>query len=113
MARLLWVATGDAICLQPHLCAIAHRQLNCILIVKRVNQHQQHSPQLNRLIFRIRQRVEGVFHEIQNTGRNPERLLNKTVEGLCVHVAAKMASHTLRLLLRRHYHIEVLTFSMC
>ena len=51
-----------------------------------------------------------MFHEIQNTGRNPERLLNKTVEGLCVHIAAKMASHTLRLLLRRRFGINVLTF---
>ncbi|MBD2329769.1 hypothetical protein [Alkalinema sp. FACHB-956] len=25
----------------------------------------------------VRQRIEGVFHEIQNTGRNPERLRNK------------------------------------
>lgn len=55
--------------------------------------------------------VEGVFHEIQNTGRNPERLLNKTVEGLCAHIAAKMASHTLRLLLRRCFGIDVLRFA--
>ncbi|NEQ84719.1 MAG: IS982 family transposase [Moorea sp. SIO2I5] len=92
---------------------IAQRTGNCIWTLKRVNQHQQHTPQLNRFISRIRQRIEGVFHEIQNTGRNPERLLNKTVAGLCVHIAAKMASHTLRLLLRRYYHIEVLTFSVC
>ncbi|BAB77143.1 MULTISPECIES: hypothetical protein [Nostocaceae] len=41
---------------------------------------------------------------------NPERLLNKTIEGFCVHIAAKIASHTLRLLLRRRFGINVLTF---
>ena len=90
---------------------LARRTGNRIWTVKRANQHQQHSAQLNRFISRIRQRVEGVFHEIQNTGRNPERLLNKTVAGLCAHIAAKMASHTLRLLLRRRFGIDVLTFA--
>ena len=50
--------------------------------------------------------LEGVFHEIQNTGRNPERLLNKTVGGLSTHMAAKIASHTLRLLLRDRFAID-------
>jgi hypothetical protein len=51
-----------------------------------------------------------VVHEIQNTGRNPERLLNKTVGGLATHMAAKIASHTLPLLLRGRFGIDVLTF---
>lgn len=89
---------------------VQRRTGNQIWTVRRKNQKQQHCPSLNRFISRVRQRVEGVFHEIQNTGRNPERLLNKTVEGLCVHIAAKLASHTLRLLLRRHFGIDVLTF---
>jgi hypothetical protein len=83
---------------------------NRIWTVPRKNQKQQHSPALNRFISRVRQRIEGVFHALQNTGRNPERLLNKTVEGLCVHIAAKLASHTLRLLLRKQFGIDVLTF---
>jgi len=57
-----------------------------------------------------RKSVEGVFHEIQNTGRNPERLLNKTVAGFVTHMAAKITSHTLRLLLRRQFGIDVQTF---
>ena len=89
---------------------IAQRTGNRIWTLKRENQHVQHSHTLNRFISRVRQRVEGVFHEIQNTGRNPERLLNKTVDGFCVHIAAKIASHTLRLLLRRRFGINVLTF---
>ena len=73
---------------------------NKIWTIHRDNQHHQPSTSLKRLIAKVRQRIEGVFHEIQNTGRNPERLLNKTVRGLATHIAAKIASHTLRLLLR-------------
>ena len=58
-------------------CATGNR----IWTIQRCNQHQHNSSVLKRLISRVRQRIEGVFHEIQNTGRNPERLLNKTVEG--------------------------------
>lgn len=68
------------------------------------------SSELKRLISGVRQRIEGVFHEIQNTGRNPERLLNKTIEEFATHIAAKIASHTLRILLHCQYGIDVLTF---
>jgi len=83
---------------------------NRIWTIHRSNQHHQSSPELKRLISRVRQRIEGVFHEVQNTGRNPERLLNKTIEGFATHIAAKIASHTLRTLLRYQYGIDVLTF---
>ena len=64
------------------------------------------------MISRVRQRIEGVFHEIQNTGRNSERLLNKTVVGFTTHMGAKIASHTLRILLRHQFGIDVLTFAL-
>lgn len=80
------------------------------MTIYRCNQHQQASSTLKRLISQVRQRIEGVFHEIQNTGRNPERLLNKTVNGFTTHMAAKITSHTLRLLLRRQFGIDVQTF---
>ncbi len=83
---------------------------NRIWTIQRENQHQQVSSALKHLISRVRQRIEGVFNEIQNTGRNPERLLNKTVGGLATHMALKMTSHTLRLFLRHHFEIDVLTF---
>ena len=83
---------------------------NQIWTIQRCNQDQQASLTLKRLIGRVRQRIEGVFHEIQNTGRNPERLLNKTVQGFATHIAAKITSHTLRLLLRSQFGIDVLTF---
>ncbi|MEY2832413.1 MAG: hypothetical protein RLZZ574_1671, partial [Cyanobacteriota bacterium] len=83
---------------------------NRIWTIARENQHHQHSSDLKRLISRVRQRVEGVFHEIQNTGRNPERLLNKTIGGLATHMALKITSHTLRLFLRDRFGIDILTF---
>jgi hypothetical protein len=89
---------------------IAESTGNRISTIQRANQHQQTSSSLKRLISRIRQRIEGVFHELQNTGRNPERLLNKTVNGFATHIAAKITSHTLRLFLRRQFGIDVLTF---
>lgn len=83
---------------------------NRIWTIQRENQLQKVNPVVKRLISRVRQRIEGVFNEIQNTGRNPERLLNKTVNGLATHMAIKMTSHTLRLVLRRRFGIDVLTF---
>jgi len=76
----------------------------------RTNQHQQTPPAFSRLLGHFRERIEGVFNAVQNTGRNLERLLRKKVAGLWGHVAAKMASHTLRMLLRQRVGIDVLTF---
>jgi hypothetical protein len=84
---------------------------NRIFTPKRINQHQRNPASFERLLGFFRARIEGVFNEVQNTGRNLERLLRKKVEGVCVHVAAKMASHTLRILLPRRFAIDVLTFT--
>ena len=83
---------------------------NRVFTPMRDNQHQQIPAPFRRLLGHFRERIEGVFNEVQNTGRNLERLLRKKVDGLCVHVAAKMASHTLRILLRQCFGIDVLTF---
>lgn len=83
---------------------------NRIFTPMRTNQHQQNPPEFDRLLGKFRERIEGVFHEIQNTGRHLERLLRKKVAGICTHVAAKVASHTLRILLRKCFGIDVLTF---
>jgi hypothetical protein len=83
---------------------------NRVFTPKRVNQQQQNPRAFERLLGHFRERIEGVFNEVQNTGRHLEHLLRKTVTGLCVHVAAKMASHTLRLLLLKRFGIDVLTF---
>lgn len=83
---------------------------NRVFTTKRENQHQQNPAAFDRLLSHFRERIEGVFNEIQNTGRNLERLLRKKISGLCTHVAANMASHTLRILLRQRFGIDVLTF---
>lgn len=83
---------------------------NRILTPMRTNQQQQHPPSFNRLFGKFRERIEGVFNEIQNTGRHLEHLLRKKVSGICTHVAAKVTSHTLRVLLREQFGIDVLTF---
>ena len=47
---------------------IARLTGNKIWTIHRDNQKHQHSSSLKRLIAKVRQRIEGVFHEIQNTG---------------------------------------------
>jgi len=83
---------------------------NLIWTPKRSNQHQQNSKELDRWLSKVRERIEGVFHEIQNTGRNLERLLAKTVWGFCTRVIAKMTSHLLRRILLTDFGINVQTF---
>lgn len=83
---------------------------NLIWTPKRKNQHIQNSKVFDRWLSSIRERIEGVFHEIQNTGRNLERLLAKTVIGLCSRIITKMTSHLLRHLLLVDSGINVQTF---
>lgn len=85
---------------------------NLIWTPRRANQHYQNAKGLDQWLNSIRERIEGVFHEIQNTGRNLERLLAKTVLGLCTRVIAKMASHLVRYLLRVDFGVNVLTFEV-
>jgi hypothetical protein len=84
---------------------------NRIWTPKRSNQYQQNPAWLDAWLNRSRLRIESVFNEIQNTGRNLERLLAKTLEGLCTRIIAKMTSHLLKFILRDIYHIDVQTFS--
>jgi hypothetical protein len=83
---------------------------NLIWTPKRANQHYQNAKNLDRWLNSLRERIEGVFHEVQNTGRNIERLLAKTVLGLCTRVIVKMTSHLLRHLLRIDFNVNVQTF---
>jgi len=84
---------------------------NRVFTAKRENQHKQNPVEFDRWLNRIRERIEGVFHEVQNTGRNIERLLAKTVLGITTRVIAKMTSHLLKFILRRRYQIDVQTFT--
>lgn len=83
---------------------------NHITTPRRVNQIIQHPAGFERLLNSVRERIEGVFHEIQTTGRYLERLLAKTVVGLVTRVIVKVTSHLLRHLLRRHYGIDIQPF---
>jgi len=85
---------------------------NLIWTPKRKNQYVQNSKALDRWLSSVRERIEGVFHEVQNTGCNLERLLAKTVLGLCTRIIAKMTSHLLRRLLLMDFGIKVQTFQL-
>lgn len=84
---------------------------NRVWTAKRVNQKQQNDPEFDRWLNSVRERIEGAFNEVQNTGRNLERLLAKTLVGLCTRVIAKMTSHLIKLILRRLFDIDVQTFT--
>lgn len=83
---------------------------NQLLTPRRKNQKIQHPAGFELLLNTIRERIEGVFHEIQNTGRHLERLLAKTVIGLVTRVAVKVTAHLLKLILRSQYGVDVQTF---
>lgn len=85
---------------------------NRIWTAKKVNQEKQNPLAFDRLLNKFRERIEGTFNEIQNTGRHLEHLLRKTVQGLTTHVIAKITSHTLKLFLRRFFGIDVQTFEI-
>jgi len=85
---------------------------NRVWTQKRANQHQQNPPEFDRLLNSVRERIEGVFHSLQNTGRNLERLLAKRERGLHVRVAAKLASLVFRHVLSRCFNLDVLSFSI-
>lgn len=83
---------------------------NRILTPRRKNQKIQHNPDYERRLNGLRERIEGVFHELQNTRRNLERLMAKTVNGLATRLIAKVTAHLLKHILRLRYKIEVQTF---
>jgi len=85
---------------------------NRVWTAKKVNQAPQNPPAFDRLLNSVRERIEGTFNEVQNTGRNLERLLTKTIVGLSTRVIAKMTSHVLKYLSRRDFGIDVQTFEV-
>ena len=85
---------------------------NRIWTPKRSNQYVQNPKALDRWLVSVRERIEGVFHELTNTGRDLEDLLAKTILGLSTRVIAKMASHALKHLLNLQFGIKVQTFEV-
>jgi Transposase DDE domain len=86
------------------------RQGIYVWTAKRENQAQNLAA-FDAMIASYRQRIEGVFNELQNLGKNLERLFAKTVVGLCTRVTALIASHTLKAFLRRFHSLDVQTFA--
>jgi hypothetical protein len=85
---------------------------NRVWTAKRANQTLQNPPEFDRLLNSIREHIEGTFHCLQNTGRNIERLLAKTVQGLCTRVIVKVTCLVLKHLLRRRFAIDVQSFEL-
>jgi hypothetical protein len=85
---------------------------NRIWTQKRANQYCQNPPALDRFLKSARERIEGVFHELTDTGRNLEKLLAKTVIGLSTRIIAKLTSHALRHLLELKFGFKVQTFEL-
>lgn len=83
---------------------------NRVWTTKRANQAQQNPPAFDQLLNSVRERIEGTFHTIQNTGRNLERLLAKTVDGLSTRVILKVTCLVLKHILRRFFAIDVQSF---
>ena len=93
--------------------AEVHQQTgNRIWTAKRTNQALQNPPEFDRLLNHIREHIEGTFHCIQNTGRNIERLLAKTIHGLSTRVILKVTCLVLKHLLRRDFGIDVQSFQV-
>ena len=74
---------------------ICQRTSNQIWTPKRKNQRKQQSDVFEHWINGLQRRIEGLFNEIQNVGKNLERLLAKTIIGLCARIVAKMTNHLL------------------
>lgn len=85
---------------------------NRVWTPKRANQARQNPLGFDRLLSRVRERIEGTFHVIQNTGRNIERLLAKTISGLATRVTLKVTAFVLKRLLLRHFNIDVQSFQL-
>jgi hypothetical protein len=85
---------------------------NRIWTPKRNNQYHQNAQAFDQWLNSVRERIEGVFHELTDTGRNLEKLLAKTIVGLATRVIAKLTSHALRHLLRIQFGIKVLSFEI-
>ena len=79
---------------------------------KRANQHRQNRLEFDRWLKHYRNRIEGVFHELTDTGCCLERLHARTLIGLVTRVIAKFTSHALKWILSLRFDINVQSFSL-
>jgi len=85
---------------------------NRFLTPNRHNQVMSLPSGIQKLLNSVRERIEGAFHEIHNTGRHLERLLARTRVGLVTRLIGKMASHLLRHILKQRFKIDIQTFQV-
>jgi hypothetical protein len=83
---------------------------NVILTPLRKNQTPSLPDAVERLLNTVRERIEGAFHEIQNTGRHLEHLRARTVIGLVSRIVAKVTAHLLRRILAQRFSIDIQSF---
>lgn len=83
---------------------------NRIVTPHRRNQLVKLPSGVRKLVNRVRERIEGVFHELQNTGRYLERLLAKTRVGFMTRLISKVTAHLLKRLLKSKFQIDLQTF---
>jgi hypothetical protein len=92
--------------------AVLEQTGNRVWTAKRLNQASQNPPAFDKLLNSVREHIEGTFHCIQNTGRNIERLLTKTLDGLSTRVILKVTCLVLKHVLRRYFAIDVQSFQL-
>lgn len=85
---------------------------NQFLTPNRHNQVMSLPSGVQKRLNSVRERIEGAFHEIQNTGRHLERLLARTRIGLVTRLIAKITAHLLRHLLKTRFSIDIQTFQV-
>ena len=79
---------------------------------KRENQQAQNPPAFDRLLNSVRERIETTYDQLKEGGRSVEHTLAKTIDGLCMRVATKIASLTMRLFLKKFFGIDVLSYTV-
>jgi hypothetical protein len=79
---------------------------------KRKNQLEQNPPEFDRLLNKVRERIEGAYDILKEGGRSVEQTLARTVDGLCARIISKITSVTFRLFLRKVFGIDVLTYTV-
>ena len=89
-----------------------HTQGVRIWSAKRENQQAQNPPAFDRLLNSVRERIETTYDQLKEGGRSVEHTLAKTIDGLCMRVATKIASLTMRLFLKKFFGIDVLTYTI-
>jgi len=89
---------------------MAEETHNRLWTFQRRNSRQTNPSVVKYFLKRFRRQIESTFHVIQNTGRHLERLLARSVIGLCTRLATKMTGYGLTLLLNDKYGIDVRTF---